>query len=121
MTPIERAELYRGIRSVLARHYIDLGRLRITVSPSCVRLHGEMYRLPGLSSALEADLVQSILREIERLPHLRRLVVDLDNWRRSDEDPDVVISTVSATPSLHPGPPNEVSGNESSVSGEAVS
>lgn len=91
MTPIERAELYRGIRSILARHYIDLGRLRITVSPACVRLHGEMFRLPGLSVSLGAEMVQAIFREIERLPNLRRLVVDLENWRRSEEDPNVVV------------------------------
>jgi hypothetical protein len=91
MTPIERAELYRGIRSILARHYIDLGRLRITVSHACVRLHGEMFRLPGLSVALGGEMVQAIFREIERLPHMRRLEVDLDNWRRSEEDPNLVV------------------------------
>lgn len=74
MSNAERAELYRGIRSILARHYVDLGMISILVTPYSARLAGRIQRLPGGGMGpITADIAEEIFGQIRRLHHMARL------------------------------------------------
>lgn len=80
ISPAERAELYRGIRSVLARHYVDMGLIRILVTPFSVRLVGRLQRLTGGSMGpITADIAEEIFSQIRRLRHMHRLELAPDS------------------------------------------
>ncbi|MBP7275289.1 MAG: hypothetical protein KBA51_03715 [Kiritimatiellae bacterium] len=74
ITPAERAEMYRGIRSVLARHYVNLGLINVLVTPFSVRLSGRLQRLPGGNlGPLTADIAEEIYAQLRHLRNMRRL------------------------------------------------
>lgn len=75
-----RADLYRNVRMVLVRHFIDIGRLSIQVSPHQIRLVGSLGRLPGVENEMTADTVTTIFSELRRLPGVSRVQAEFDNW-----------------------------------------
>lgn len=81
ISPAQKAEIYRGIRAVLAQHYIDIGRLSIVVTATGVRLGGELSRLPGMPTPLNPDLVESLMARLRRIPRMPRVQTDFSNWR----------------------------------------
>ncbi len=76
--------MYRQVRIVLVRHFIDMGRLTISPGGTSVRLHGSLCRMPGVEAPLTPDVVGVILGEIGRVPGVRRVDVDFDNWQPTD-------------------------------------
>jgi hypothetical protein len=74
-------ELYRKTRSVLVRHWIDLGRLSVVVSPSSIRLHGMLCRLPGVKTRLTSQIIDAMLRELRQKTGHNRIITDFRNWR----------------------------------------
>ena len=81
---LNRIEIYRQVRVVLVRHLIDIGRLSIQISMSHLRLQGSLCRLPGVTSALVPEIIQSIFSELGRIQGIRRVDGDFDNWRTVD-------------------------------------
>ena len=74
ITTAERAEIYRGIRSILARHYVDLGLINVLVTPFSARLVGRLQRLPGGGMGpITADIAEEIFGQIRRLHKMTRL------------------------------------------------
>jgi hypothetical protein len=82
LTPNERAEIYRAVRVVLVRHFIDIGRLAIQISPGRINLRGNLVRLPGVETKLTSETVTAIFAELERIRDIRRVEGDFENWRQ---------------------------------------
>lgn len=75
-------KLYREVRSILVRHFIDLGRLSVQISMTGIYLHGSLARLPGVTAPLTQDLVRVIMAELSRVPGVRRVNAEFDNWKQ---------------------------------------
>ncbi len=69
----ERAEIFRNVRAVLSRHYVDLALIRVTVTLMSVRLSGILQRQAGTIAPIDDTLGDQILDEIRHLPHMPRL------------------------------------------------
>ncbi len=75
-------EINRKFRSILVRHWIDLGRLSTIVLTNAIHVRGTLQRLPGSPGKLTSPIVQSMFDEIGRIKGIRTVHADLDNWRR---------------------------------------
>ena len=84
LTPALRCEIVREIRVVLVRHFIDMGRLTISISLRGIHVHGHLARLPGLPNPLTAGVVSSIIDELERIRHVKKVFAEFDNWQQKD-------------------------------------
>ena len=73
-----RYEINHLVRGVLSRHAIDLESLSVSCSASIVYLYGFLKRVtdPNLNS-VDIDV---IFKEIERIPFVRGIVTDFENW-----------------------------------------
>lgn len=80
--PSQKLDLYRAIRSVFVRHWIDIGRLSIRISGSSVLVHGSLRHLPGVPGELPPAAVGAIFGEISRIRGVRRIDADFDNWKK---------------------------------------
>lgn len=76
---IQRYENNQRVRSVLIRHYVDLGQLFYTCTAVSVFISGNLKKDPtGEFSVTE---IKSLLNELNKLPHIRSLEFDLENWK----------------------------------------
>jgi len=73
-----RYEINRAVRSVLTSHGVDLEALSISSSLSLVYLNGLLKKATGQD--LKPVDIDVIFREIERVPKVRSIVADLENW-----------------------------------------
>lgn len=80
---LSRADLYRHVRMVLVRHFVDIGQLSIQVSATQIRLVGSLNRLPGVENEMTADTILTIFSELRRLPGVTRVQAEFDNWTES--------------------------------------
>ena len=73
-----RYEINHLVRGVLSRHAIDLESLSVSCSASIVYLYGFLKRVtdPNLNS-VDIDV---IFKEIERIPLVRGITADFENW-----------------------------------------
>ena len=77
-----RTESYKKARATLVRHWIDLGRLSIVVTPGSLRISGSFHRLPGVAAELTPALMDSIFRDLKRVPGITRITTRFDNWEQ---------------------------------------
>lgn len=82
--PPSRYEINRLVRSVLSRHAVDLEALSISSSASLVYLNGFLKKSMG--EDLKPANIDVIFREIERIPWVRGIVTDLENWVVTSSD-----------------------------------
>ena len=75
-----------AVRKVMVRHWIDLGKLSMRTTRGVVRLSGALSRLPGAAGHLNCALIITILSEIKRVTHVRRVSADFTNWTRTGID-----------------------------------
>ncbi len=73
-----RYEMNRLVLSVLTRHRVDLELISISCMARIVYMHGSLVKTtkPGYKSA-DIDL---IIQDIEQIPLVRGIVVELENW-----------------------------------------
>lgn len=109
MDPVERMGIIRSVRALLVRNYIDLGRLVIQISPGTVHLRGNFQRLLG-ASPLSPEFLQSLIQDIRRIPGVRRVITDFDNWTLGAD-----ARTWTHTPTATPAPPANAPPSEPSV------
>lgn len=76
----------RAVRSVLVRHWIDLGRLSVRTTSGKVYIHGALMRLPGVADELTSTIVHAMFDEVDRIRGVRRTMITLDNWHRDGTD-----------------------------------
>jgi hypothetical protein len=77
-----RFEINRKLRSIMIKHWIDLGRISIRTVRDRVFLHGSLQRLPGSRGEVNVSVVETIFDEIRRVKGVRHIRVELDNWRQ---------------------------------------
>jgi len=77
--PPEDLRNNRGIRTVLVRHWIDLGRVNISSVSGRVIIRGTMQLLRGVKHELDAQMMENIHREIRRISEIKRLNFELNN------------------------------------------
>ncbi|MBN1270495.1 MAG: hypothetical protein JXB04_12975 [Kiritimatiellae bacterium] len=78
----DRCEIYRKVRTIFVRHFIDLGRLSIHISMNYVHMHGMLVRLPGVGAELTPAIIDEIFKEIGRIPGVARVDSNFENWER---------------------------------------
>jgi hypothetical protein len=66
------------VRSVLVRHDVDLEAISISSSSNIVYVYGFLKK--GTGKDMKPSDIDLIFREIERLPSVRGIAVDLENW-----------------------------------------
>ena len=76
--PPSRYQTNQLVKNALVRHYVDLTNLDFTTTGTTVYLNGTLKKDPRGDFSL-SDL-ESLLREIVRIPGVRGLQVDLENW-----------------------------------------
>jgi len=91
-------QLYRDVRVVLVRHFIDLGHLSLQISMGAVHLRGSLQRLHGNPHPLTPQMVETIIREIRQVKGIRRVAAEFDNWRQADTMSPWVAVTARAEP-----------------------
>jgi hypothetical protein len=71
-------KINQTIKSILVRNYVDFSQLDFTTTRNVVYLNGTLRKDPaGEFTALG---LETMLREIVRIPGVHGLQADLDNW-----------------------------------------
>jgi hypothetical protein len=73
-----RYEVNRSVRTVLARHDVDLSRLDYSYIGGTVYLYGDL--LKSTEGEFTPATIEVLAREVTGLPHVRDLQCDLNNW-----------------------------------------
>ena len=102
-------------RSVLSKNRVDLALLRVGVFENVIRLQGVLRRVAGLPD-MSHEALESLERELRRIPGVRRVEMHLTNWQRQDRewrligpaeldpvelDPQASPAQVSSSPAKH--------------------
>ena len=74
------------VRRVLVRHWIDLGKMSSRTTRCVVTLSGSLMRLPHINAEVDSATPAAILEEIRRIPDVRRIQINLDNWNGQSVD-----------------------------------
>jgi len=82
MTAPADLEVVRGVRRVLVKHWIDLGRLSIRSSSGHVMVFGMLQRIEGVQEKLTTPIVETIMYDMKRMNGVRRVTAHLENWKR---------------------------------------
>lgn len=80
MKTVSDLDINKEIRKILVRHWIDLGLLSIRTTNSVSYLRGELVRIKGVDESLSTSIVDTMIRDIERIDGLRRLNLEFENW-----------------------------------------
>jgi hypothetical protein len=73
-----------GVRSVIARNWIDLQKLKFGSFRGTVRITGNLSYLGARTgAACDSGKLEALEAEIRRVPGVGRVYLDLTNWRRS--------------------------------------
>lgn len=78
-------EHMRGIRQVLVKNWIDLGRMRITCQDGHVKLHGTITALFGSNINCTAEQASRIVDMISQLP--QTATIDFDGLKLNGGTP----------------------------------
>ena len=76
--PPSRYAINQRVRSVLVRHDVDLEALSVSSSANIVYVYGFLKK--GTGSDMKPSDIDLIFREIEQIPSVRGIAVDLENW-----------------------------------------
>lgn len=79
MNPVD-LEINRGVRRVLVRHWIDLGRISVRTISGKVHIRGTLERITGVKEPLSGAILEAMFADIRRLRGIARLNVELENW-----------------------------------------
>ena len=72
------------VRSLLARHWIDLKKIQIGSFRGTVRITGELSRLGGEGCPpYEPHLIETLEMEIRALADVERVYIEATNWIRA--------------------------------------
>lgn len=85
-TPPSRYELNRCVATVMSTYSIDLQQVSISCSTTIVYLTGSLRKAPEVQSELTAAQVEDLLKNLRRIPHVRGINCDLENWDITNSD-----------------------------------
>ena len=92
-------------RSVLSKYRVELSLIRVGVFGNVIRLQGHLRRVVGLPE-MTHEALESLEREIRRVPGVRRVEMHLTNWGRKDSEWKPVETPVLET--VEPAPQSEL-------------
>jgi hypothetical protein len=78
-----RYEINRKIRQVLVSHNADMTRINYSFINKTVYMYGNLVRESHGEFSL--PVIESIIRELMKLPRVQKIQFDLDNWVISNE------------------------------------
>ena len=73
-------DINRNVRTILVRHWIDLGRLSVRSSAGRLWITGGLFRITGIKEELTTPIVESIFADIKRVKDLAGIHANLENW-----------------------------------------
>jgi hypothetical protein len=73
-------DINRGVRSILVKHWIDLGRLSVRNNDGKLYIRGALVRISGAGEDLTTPIVSAIFEEIGRIRDVRQVYPALENW-----------------------------------------
>jgi len=73
-------DINRAVRSVLVKHWIDLGRLSVRSTDGKLYIRGALSRIAGVNEELTSSIVDAMFTEIKRIRNLRQVYPLLENW-----------------------------------------
>ncbi len=73
-------DINRAVRSVLVKHWIDLGRLSVRSTDGKLYVRGALSRIAGVNEELTSAIVDAMFSEIKRIRNLRQVYPMLENW-----------------------------------------
>lgn len=87
------------VRSVLARHWVDLAAVGFSSIHGTVRLTGKLCRLSSDSDAdpFTKQKVAQLETELMSIREVRRIYFDLDNWRKDKERQWVLVKALNVS------------------------
>ena len=81
MPPPSDLDINRGVRRVLVKHWVDLGRLSVRSTQGAVMLYGVLQRVSGRNDDLTPRIVDTIFQEIKRVRGVTRITAHFENWK----------------------------------------
>lgn len=84
MSNVSDLDINRGVRRVLVKHWIDLGRLSVRSTNGKVYIYGRLQRLPGTEGNLMGTTVDSMFYQIKRIGGVTSVNPHLENWTDDD-------------------------------------
>ena len=73
-----RQELNKLVKSVLVRHFVDVSILQWSCTTNTAHLYGDLRKFTGQQFTMQE--IDTMVRELSRLPHLRTIRFNLSNW-----------------------------------------
>lgn len=80
---LSRYEINRKIRQVLISHNADMTKINYSFINKTVYMYGSLVRESQGDFSL--PVLESIIRELMKLPRVQKVQFDLDNWVISNE------------------------------------
>jgi hypothetical protein len=81
-----RYEVNRNVRTILTCHSFDLQLVAVSCSTTIVYLTGSLKKAPDAHSQLTPAHIEALLKDIRRLPYVRGVICDLENWTITNID-----------------------------------
>jgi hypothetical protein len=75
---LSRYQINQAVKTALVRHFADLSQLDFTTTKNTVYINGLLKKDPAGDFSVSG--LEAMLREIVRIPGVRGLQADLDNW-----------------------------------------
>lgn len=76
-------DINRMVRTILVKHWIDLGRMSVRSSGGKLWIHGSLQRIAGVNEQLTAPLVDEMFKEISRIKSIKTVNANLENWNNN--------------------------------------
>lgn len=73
-------DINRFVRSILVKHWIDLGRLSVRSTDGKLYIRGALRRISGVNEELTSPIVDAMFAEIKRIKNVRQIYPALENW-----------------------------------------
>jgi hypothetical protein len=80
---LSRYEINRRIRQVLISHNADMTKINYSFINKTVYMYGSLVR--ESQGEFSLPVLESIIRELMKLPRVQKVQFDLDNWAISNE------------------------------------
>ena len=76
--PVRRYEINRQVKSILTRHAADLTQVQYSTAGETVYLFGKLLKEP--KGDFKPPELESLIKDISAIPHVRDIQFDLTNW-----------------------------------------
>jgi hypothetical protein len=73
-------DINRCVRTVLVKHWIDLGRLSVRSNDGKLYIRGSLQRIAGVNEELTSPIVDAMFADIKRIKNVRQVYPALENW-----------------------------------------